>query len=95
MKKREKKKAGKPFRFFTRFLWIIALIITIFFGYELHKLNVLPTNYFLIVVGVMFLLMFIFGAIALRKKIINYNFIFISYIYCYFCIWVFKNKRYS
>lgn len=69
MKKREKKKAGKPFRFFTRFLWIIALIITIFFGYELHKLNVLPTKYFLIVVGVMFLLMFIFGAIALRKKI--------------------------
>ena len=51
MKKREKKKAGKLFRLFTRFLWIIALIITIFFGYELHKLNVLPTKYFLIVVG--------------------------------------------
>ena len=54
MKKREKKKAGKFLTFIARLLWIIALACTIFFGYELYKFNVLPTNYYLIIVLNMF-----------------------------------------
>ena len=68
MKKREKKKAGLGLKIISRFLWILALASTIFFGYELYKLNMLPTKYYLITMGVMFLIVFIIGAIVLRKK---------------------------
>ncbi len=68
MKKREKKKASKILKFASRLLWILAIASTIFFGYELNKLNMLPLNYYLIVIGAMFLLLFILGALALRKK---------------------------
>ena len=80
MKKRDKKKAGKIFKFFSRLLWIIALAITIFFGYELNKLNVLPTKYYLIIIGVMFLIMFVLGAIVLRKKIGRKTLSIVSFI---------------
>jgi LCP family protein required for cell wall assembly len=67
-KRKEKKKASMKFKFISRLLWILALGVTIFFGYELNKLNMLPTSYYLLVMGGLFLLMFILGAVALRKR---------------------------
>ena len=79
-KRKEKKKASMKFKFLTRLLWVIALGITIFFGYELNKLNVLPTSYYLMVIGGMFLLMFILGAIALRKRAGKVSLTFVSFL---------------
>ena len=79
-KRKEKKKASMKFKFFARLLWVIALGITIFFGYELNKLNMLPTNYYLMIMGGMFFLMFILGAIALRKRAGKVSLTFVSFI---------------
>lgn len=79
-KRKEKKKASMKFKFLARLLWIIALGITVFFGYELNELNMLPTKYYLLVMGGMFLLMFILGAIALRKKAGKVSLTFVSII---------------
>lgn len=67
-KRRENKKASPLLKFISRFLWIVSLALTVFFGYELFKLNMLPTKYYLITMAVMFLIVFVVGAIALRKK---------------------------
>ena len=80
MKKRQKKRASMKFKFFARLLWILALAITIFFGYELYKLDMLPLNYYLMITGGMFLLMFILGFIALRKHAGRMSLIFVSFI---------------
>ena len=64
-----RKKASILSRFFSRLLWVIALIVTIFFGYTLFKLNMLPIKYYLIILGIMFVFLFIIGAIVLRKRL--------------------------
>ena len=64
-----RKKASILSRFFSRLLWVIALIVTIFFGYTLFKLNMLPIKYYLIILGIMFVFLFIIGAIVLRKHL--------------------------
>lgn len=68
-KRREKKKASMKFRLLTRFIWLLSLVLTVFFGYELNKLNMLPFKYYFIVMAFMFLLMFIFGVVVWRKKV--------------------------
>lgn len=78
MKKREKKKAGKGLKFLSRLLWVLALSITIFFGYELNKLNMLPTKYYLIVMAALFLIIFIIGVVSLRKHAGKKSLTFIS-----------------
>ena len=78
MKRREKKKASVGLKFLSRLLWIIALAITVFFGYELYKLNMLPTKYYLIVMAALFLIIFIIGVVALRKRAGKVSLTFIS-----------------
>lgn len=67
-KRKEKKRASLLLRFLSKLLWILALACTIFFGYELYKLNMLPTKYYLIAMAAMFLIVFIIGVVALRKR---------------------------
>ena len=67
-KRKEKKKVSMKFKLLARFLWILAIAVTVFFGYELNKLNMLPTKYYLLAMGALFLLMFIIGAISLRRR---------------------------
>ena len=77
-KTNKKKKASMKFKLLARFLWLLTIAITVFFGYELHKLNMLPFKYYFIVMAIMFLLMFIFGAVIWRKKVGKISLSFIS-----------------
>ena len=65
---RKTKKASTKLKLLSRFLWLIAFSITLFFIYELNKINILPLKYSLILVGIMILLIFLFGAIVFKKK---------------------------
>lgn len=79
MKKQKKtKKTSMKFKLLARFLWLLAIAVTVFFGYELHKLNMLPTKYYLLAMAAMFCLMFILGAIALRRKAGKVSLTFVS-----------------
>ena len=80
MKKREKKKASMGLKIAARFLWILTLAATVFFGYELYKLNMIPLNYYLIGMGVLFFIVFIIGVFALRKKAGRTSLSIISFI---------------
>ena len=57
---RKTKKASTKLKLLSRFLWLIAFSITLFFIYELNKINILPLKYSLILVGIMILLIFLF-----------------------------------
>lgn len=74
----KKKKVSMKFKLLVRFLWILAIAITVFFGYELNKLNMLPFKYYFIAMASMFLLMFIFGAVIWRKRVGKISLSFIS-----------------
>ena len=65
---RKTKKASTKLKLLSRFLWLIAFSITLFFIYELNKINILPLKYSLILVGIMILLIFLFGVIVFKKK---------------------------
>ena len=80
MKKREKKKAGMGLKFLSRLLWILALSVTVFFGYELYKLNMLPTKYYLMIMAGLFLIIFIIGTVSLRKRAGKKSLTFISFL---------------
>jgi len=67
MSKREKKRASLFSIFLSRFLLIIAILSTIFFGYEMIKFNILPIKYFLIIMGIMVLVLVILGILSFRK----------------------------
>ena len=79
MKKQKKtKKTSMKFKLLARFLWLLAIAVTVFFGYELNKLNMLPFKYYFIAMAIMFLLMFIFGAVIWRKRVGKISLSFIS-----------------
>ena len=61
MGNRKTKKASTKLKVLARFLWLIALSLTVFFIYELNKINMLPIKYSLILVGVMIVLILLFG----------------------------------
>jgi len=65
---RKTKKASLKLKLLSRFLWLIALSITLFFIYELNKINILPVKYSLLLTGVMILLILLFGIIVWKKK---------------------------
>ena len=67
MKKR--KKANLFLKILSRFIWLIASIVTIYFIYRLYSLNILPTKYYLIIIAVLIFIMFLIGVIIFRKKL--------------------------
>ena len=80
MGNRKTKKASTKLKVLARFLWLIALSLTVFFIYELNKINMLPIKYSLILVGVMIVLILIFGKFVWKKKIGRVFLTFINFL---------------
>jgi len=69
MGKSKTKNSKKKIRALTRTLSVIALVILVIFVLFLHRMNVLPSRYFYLIVGVLGFLEFVFLLVAFNKKI--------------------------
>lgn len=68
MAKRGSKKRNKYFMYFSKLIWVFAILFMIVFGYFIYDANALPTRYFIAIVVVFVIFIAIHGLFVLKKS---------------------------